>query len=134
MTKQQLMQRTYNLLLAQGGPSASDAPWNGPTGGICLYRGDGGRRCAAGWWVPNLLYTKDMETKRVHRLFIMDGLRGWLLRLWWRVHGIEVNFLDDMQGAHDLAARDQHYGMAWKDALKTRFGRLAQQHNLEAPR
>ena len=39
-----------------------------PNTGDCLYRGPEGRRCAAGWLIPDHLYNPNMEGKAVARL------------------------------------------------------------------
>lgn len=37
--------------------------------GMCMYRGPGELRCAAGWIIPDNLYNSKMETRRMYAVF-----------------------------------------------------------------
>ena len=89
MTPQDIVDHTYTALVRQGGPSTlSD--------GICAFRGNRGRKCAIGWWIPDELYSKDMEVLGLAKM-------GQLAEL--PVFKEHNELLQNLQAAHDTAAR-----------------------------
>lgn len=60
MTKQEIYDTVCKGLAEQGGPSIRCNESGMRT--ACLYRGPGGRKCAAGLLIPDDLYRPDMDT------------------------------------------------------------------------
>ena len=54
MTNQELLNKIYNALVLQDAPSIS-------AGGECQYRGPDGKKCAAGFVLPDEYYSGDFE-------------------------------------------------------------------------
>lgn len=60
-------------------------------GETCMYRGIDGRRCAAGWIIPDSKYHKGME---FHVVAALDtSLFG----------GADEGFVEELQSAHDIS-------------------------------
>lgn len=97
------MVRTIAALLRQGGPSyRPDIPSD------CMYRGLQGRACAAGMWITDGDYAKNMEGKPVHRLLEQNLLSPRHALAQFRE---EATFA---QQVHDAAVRACG---KWRDAL-----------------
>lgn len=95
-------EEVYKNLVNQGGPSAT-------LGGegdrvFCRYRGPNGRKCAAGWRIPDEEYDPNMEGVNVSAI----GLNDFEIEL--------------MQEAHDRAANASlRYGMDWEETLRANW-------------
>lgn len=100
-----IIDRTYTLLVRQGGPSIDGD-------NQCLYR-CGDRRCAVGHWVPDAEYTDDMEGVGVAAL-IEDGLAGPKTR---KLLSEFSKLFDQLQTAHDIVRSADTLGMSWADTL-----------------
>ena len=114
MERQELINRTYQLLVAQGGPSAELAE----NGISCLYRGPDGRKCAAGHWIPDDKYTHHLEQRPANCDSVRDALPEAL-----RDEDL-LYTLRTMQSAHDAAAREVLSSKSprpWPVALRAEF-------------
>jgi hypothetical protein len=60
MTSQEIIKFVAEKLITQGQRSVAG---NNPT--ICLYRGPEGRKCGAGWVIPDALYEYCMENHTI---------------------------------------------------------------------
>lgn len=93
---QEVLDFTTQKLREQGGPSFDHA------GGMCLYRGEGGAKCAIGHLIPDASYRKEFEEKGIVAL-LGDPSLNFIAR------GDEsdemVQLLEDLQSVHDHAAR-----------------------------
>jgi len=81
-------------MIEQGQPSIRTGPSGIP---VCAYRGENGTKCAAGFFIPDDLYSENIEGKSlsaesVSQLECFEGKSPSLLRA--------------MQQAHDISAED----------------------------
>lgn len=92
---QAVFDATVRHLAQQGGPSIrrSDGTWT------CMYRGNEGRRCSVGFWIPDERYSPRME-----KTPITEGLRSTIVQAAipepMRTKRI-LNLLEMLQQAHD---------------------------------
>lgn len=92
---QAVFDATVRHLAAQGGPSLrrNDGTWT------CMYRGNEGRKCSVGFWIPDEAYDRRMEktpiTEAVNSKVIQAALPGPM-----RTRRILV-LLESLQQAHD---------------------------------
>jgi hypothetical protein len=109
MNKQSVFDSVIRRLIAQGGPSLSGPP----DSCLCAYRGDAGRKCAAGMFIPDDVYRPWMEGASIFQLYQIEAVAN--------VPEINVlgnvNLLCHMQLAHDSAARGFNPGDDWKSIL-----------------
>lgn len=110
MTRQELFDETARFLFTQGGPSLSGS------GGICSYRGQDGRKCAVGFWIPDAVYLPSIEGKGI----CMDGTRITAeLEPFIPPHLHEhAALLHELQKGHDRADWGEESGrwvMPWRD-------------------
>jgi hypothetical protein len=125
MTAQDVFDRSYLGVLGQGGPSYDYWTEHAPEGGGgCRYRGRNGRRCAAGWLVPDELYDPRMEGKswgtwnaEMFRPFPELAPHEQLIR--------------ELQSAHDNCARLRDDGFA--DEFRKRASGIAAARGLAVP-
>lgn len=120
MERDEVIRITYQKLLQQGGPSACLNPTS--MGGVeCLYNGENGRHCAAGWWIPPALYHPQLEGKGATSPEVRRVLPAELVALVTERHHRPV--LSVMQAAHDRAARRvcQDADLSWAKALHEEF-------------
>lgn len=99
MTKQEIFDKVASHLLTQRERSASD-------NGACLYRGPRGLKCAAGFLIPDDIYTVDMEGENAEFVFT-----HFFKLSAFREH---VTLVLRLQAIHDNFGVD-----LWKDKLET---------------
>lgn len=97
-TKQETFDAVLFGIRAQGKPSWGYV--SGVTGGLCLYRGPNGLKCAAGLLLPDEAYKPSFENERVNGV---DG-PGAALRL---AGYFDATLLNRLQNCHDMAASAQ---------------------------
>jgi hypothetical protein len=91
-----------------------------PNTTACAYRGEGGRRCAVGWLIPDEEYNPLMEGSSC--MWLLDGpfcprsLRG--------IDGSDAAFLSLLQKAHDAYI---------EEAIQERLHRIAEDYGLTVP-
>jgi hypothetical protein len=86
-------------MIEQGRPSLR----TGPHGTIkCAYRGTNDTKCAAGFFIPDELYSENIEGK---------GLVAESVRRLGCFKGKSISLLTDMQIAHDRASEDEEHFM-----------------------
>lgn len=101
MTKQEVFTTVKNHLLAQNKKAEE--------GGICLYRGPNGTKCAIGCLITDEEYEK-MVKHRIDRYGIWSLSRHFMIK---NLEGINSNFLNRLQGIHDC-----HEPNKWEERLR----------------
>lgn len=86
-----ILDATVNALRLQGCP-ARDA------GGMCVYRTDGGAKCALGLWIPDSLYLPELEENDMYNLL-------WVMPEAWTRQGISPAMRSYAKGFHEWMAR-----------------------------
>lgn len=126
MTKQETFDTVVRALIAQGGPSTERTA----SGIRCRYRGDGGRKCAAGQLIPDDWYEEAMEGRSVS-----DGADiGAVLA----EHGHDLCLVGDLQYRHDNASwtrnAEGHYpsDAEWLAAFLEGAHEVAKNYGLDA--
>lgn len=130
MNRQQVFDKVWDHFVTKGKPLSVNAE------GSCFYRGPKGERCAFGVLIPNRLYDPSMDA--------YGGVRASsLLREYPNVAeylGAEVSdiyeeatddmqFLDDLQAAHDRVAKGD-----WLEAgIEGSLRELADRYDLVVP-
>jgi hypothetical protein len=100
-----------NNMIEQGRPSM------GAVG--CRYRGEGGTKCAAGFFIPDELYSEGFEGKS-----LIDGSVQQLKCF----KGKSLNLLRAMQQAHDISSESEAYFM---DQFRNRMRSVANNFGLD---
>jgi hypothetical protein len=103
-------------MIEQGRPSLRVGPHGTKQ---CAYRGENGTKCAAGFFIPDELYSEDLEGKSlladsVERLECFDG-KG-------------LSFLRTMQQAHDISSEDPKNFM---EQFRNRMRNIAEYYELD---
>lgn len=116
MTKQEIFNKVYTHLMAQGRRAMQVSPYGVE---YCMYRAPDGGKCAIGCLIPDEMYSERMENRPVSGMLTDFKDVGALLDR-------ENNraFLSRLQRVHD-----EHQPDEWKGALYT----LAGQYGLEVP-
>lgn len=117
MTRQELFNTVYLGLAAQEFATSLKAG----TASYCMYRGDKGRKCAAGQAIPDSAYTPEMEGKIISHIVntypILEELRP------------HLHLLSDLQRAHDFFRYlDNEY-----PSMQQALAAVAEAHHLEVP-
>lgn len=119
MTKEFTKQETFDIvvgnLIKQGGPSSEV---RGDDVAVCMYRSKEGRKCAAGWLIPDEQYSPTFENYAVVGIFdaknlplpssslegfeILKGLENALA-------GHDLKFVSRLQDLHDSLSRSEDY-------------------------
>jgi len=112
MTPQEMFDTALNGVLGQGGPSVDK-------GGNCIYRRADGRRCAAGWILPDA---------------VVAGCEGYGVDLipLPEPFAMHREFLLSIQSAHDMAAtlyKDD--AEQFQERFMFNMYRVAEQYGLE---
>lgn len=110
---QQVFDFIVERLLAQDRQSVNSK-------GICQYRGLQGAKCAAGWLIPNREYRKEFEGYAVLTNFFDCPPSQY-----FKDRGFNLDFLVEMQKAHDLSA-----GIVFRDGFLALANRVAGEFNL----
>jgi hypothetical protein len=112
MSFEEIWQFGYDKIIEQGKPSYSITPSSYPDNPNkviqCLYRDGKGNKCLFGHMIPDDLYDEDFEVEGI--AYILSELEVSVNR-----PGLE-GFLNELQSAHDCAARDAYYDK--KDFIK----------------
>lgn len=109
MDRQQIFQLISDGLLAQGATSTRTVP---ATDGrrkltqMLAYRGDHGRKCAAGFLIPDILYRPEMEG-HLFAYSVFDHVRTHM-----QISHDEVEFITHLQWVHDSCEPS-----AWREEL-----------------
>lgn len=90
MTRQETFNTVKEHLLRQNAKSQCPNPEWREGDLMCAYRGEGGRRCAAGCLIPDTLYRRGME-----------GKTSFTLRKLFEELGHNVELVDRLQQCHD---------------------------------
>lgn len=109
MDKQSVFDSVIRRLIAQGGPSMGGPP----DARHCAYRGDAGRKCAAGMFIPDDVYKPWMEGASICHLHETADVAN-IPEI--KVLG-NITLIQHMQLAHDAAARGFTPGDDWKSIL-----------------
>jgi len=130
LTAQEILNKAYKGVMDQGGPSLSG------NGLGCKYRSESGRACGVGHLVKDEDYSEEFDSSRfgtsIRALVRDDVITGALL-----ANGIDarahIELLEQIQIAHDNAAR-----LSWTDKeflgdFTARMEQVAQAFGLEAP-
>lgn len=122
MTRQEMFNHVATKILEQGGPAWSVQG--------CVYRTADGKKCAAGWLIPDELYKTDMEGLRFHsyawrEMGLSQGLPEYLTS--------EDIFIRILQTAHDGATDDEQKGFGnFISRFKLRMSEIAGAYELNA--
>lgn len=95
MTRQEMYSKVKAAINAQGAPA-----WD-ELSGVCVYRTKDGKRCAVGALVPDEEYIPMMEGSRVQSI-----KPEYTPRSLASLSGEDIQFVADMQTAHDYSAED----------------------------
>jgi hypothetical protein len=141
MNRQEAFDTAARGVIGQGGPSIGTTMVellpnpNASTPEIivtpvtpCLYRNGKGRRCAAGWLIPDNLYDPKFEGKSAHAL------------LEWSVIPLErddqgmpdIGYVSRLQGCHDLAAEGCVSDKDFLEKFKVGMRQIAADYGLNA--
>ena len=126
--EQKIFNDVCKHLIKQGQPSLSDE-------NLCMYRGNGGTKCAVGFLIKDEYYRSTMEGKSADNPKVMLAVYK-SLNIPTTVRRLS-RLLSDLQSAHDSNARtafnevDRNY---WNDQLKVRLRKIAYAHKLKIPR
>lgn len=125
MTPQELFDKTIAHLIFMSGPCIR------PEDGQCMYRGEGGTRCAAGFWVPDDRWVPEMEGQ------VISSYAGHLSN----EAAPHVRLISDLQHeVHDavtswdrtMTSDDSSYIYTWDRAsLQKNINRVAEKYGLK---
>jgi len=91
VSRQQFLDFVYAKLKEQGRPAYAE--------GRCLYNGPDGTHCGIGWTILNEGGYRPREGCSVVKVLKELGL--------WKTRPDDLDFLEDVQKAHDEASKDQ---------------------------
>lgn len=122
-TKQEAFDYIVSNLIKQGGPSLMVFPTQDGSGEklSCAYRGQGGRRCAGGWLIPDEAYKPGMEGLDVGRVIQANNIP--MLK---KFNGIA----SDLQDAHDSSWAPNRSDADWLKEFMRRAKNIAREHDL----
>lgn len=129
LTKQQAYEKIFRYFSKPDAKLSYVQGVQGVQGGAqCVYRAPDGSRCAVGCILPNRLYRPAMDEES---LGADDALTVALGSEWWHEHSSFVNFLSDVQLAHDDAAGRESRGEPGLSIFLKRLHEIAQEHALK---
>lgn len=111
MTPQEMFDTAVRGVLQQGGSSNEH--------GLCMYRSRTGRKCAAGWLLPDDLYDENMERTTVSGLRQFD-----------KIAGEHINFVISLQRVHDLSTYSSFNDEEFLNFFRERAFKFANQYSL----
>lgn len=120
MTKQEIFDIVWNSIISQGGPSVNT--FNG-----CAYRGNNGRKCAAGWLIPDEDYNTNYEGQVVSR-YIKNSVTDY-----FKSRDLDICFIIKLQGIHDNTWCKNDSDEEFIDLWKRQMYDLAQNEKLVMP-
>lgn len=85
--------------------------------GWCAFRDNLGRKCAAGWLIPDEVYDDHMEGEPIEQLFELYSELEHLSR--------HVELIQKLQDAHDSFVRDVWHKPSRKESLQVWVERVA---------
>lgn len=103
MTEAELVKYVFDALIKQGGPSLLPSE----DGHRCAYRGEGGRKCAAGVLIPDEVFDSEFNI----------GISWHTLVSALDLPKEHLDLICTMQSAHDQAFR----GKLWNESLSQFF-------------
>jgi hypothetical protein len=119
-TRQAIFDTVAKALIAQGKPAIV------ASGGMCLYRTHDGNKCGIGHLIPDAEYSDKIEGLGI------DGILSNCLPIGPTVKAIAnavgEDFLMDLQGAHDNAAKEKDF----RPSFKVRMRDVARKYTLDA--
>jgi len=118
-TRQEFFDTTMKKLIEQGQPSYN------PETESCLYRGPENLKCAIGHWIPDEDYTPKMEDKSVR------GADEYCPTIGKLTAEFGLDFLEDLQSAHDSPTIAGLKGNAWVEQFKIECRNITQKYELE---
>ena len=122
---QTIFDRTVEGIVKQGGPSMNEDKT------MCAYRGDSGRKCAAGLFIPDSKYNESrMEGRSSSHYGVMSTLP-----IVSDNEKSSTYFWLDLQRAHDEAGRDEYektnyHGAAFFSRFRKRMSTFANTYDL----
>ena len=114
MTNQEIFNTIYLGLESQGFKRSRDE-----MRGYCMFRGDNGMKCAAGWLIPDEEYDEDFENQG------MVVQNDWFINHFGDAYGDTIWLIRDLQKIHD--------GSKTPDEMKEGLTRFAKHSNLTVP-
>ena len=98
MTPQEIFDTAARGIIGQGGPSVV-------LGGACLYRGPNGRKCAAGWLLPDDEWSEEINSAWVGDVPYFEGHK-------------HLSLIFRLQVAHDGRPKDdaEFFG-PWREEM-----------------
>lgn len=101
----------------------------------CTYRGEDGSRCAVGLIIPDELYFREVEGERVTEIerrlsHPLASVRENTKRLMEFFNQFDIDFLQDLQDAHDQCAAEQNFTPSFKECLYE----IAERYELTIPK
>ncbi len=123
MDYQAVFDKVWNHFIVKQNPRAI------AENGICRYRTEKGLMCAVGCLIPDNEYKgEEMEGAiSLERVVSLSPTLSALCGFGTDTFQFNVDFLKDLQRAHDRQRNSNHYNLA------ARFGMVAQQYSLEIP-
>jgi len=94
MTKQAIVDRVFEWFVAEGNPSSV-----AEDGTVCMYRGNGGERCAVGLFLTE--YRDSFEFENIY------GLMPFLPQIEDQRKESAIAFWDKLQDVHDHATQEE---------------------------
>lgn len=125
---QAVFDHVVTSLVKQGQPSMTLRKHG--LGLVCAYRGQDGRKCAAGWCIADEEYSELMEGGRIRSLIGADsGVKTGVKPLGHLFP--HAALLDDLQRAHDDPAVDERMFGPWLQAFVTKARTIADKYKLK---
>lgn len=115
-TKQEIFDYVFESVVKQGKPSR-----NNSNDCLCLYRGEGGTKCAIGFLIPDSKYKKAYEDLSISNIMRTLGYDK-------DANVAKFNFLADLQRAHDKASA---YGDDFVPEFVFNMNNVADKHTLK---
>lgn len=109
MKLQEIFNTVWNGLKSQGFEQSL------VDGNTCVYRGDAGRKCAAGWLLPDEEWSKTFNAKRIAQVPFFNN----------NFNIDELDLIFRLQTAHDFAYSPHD--------MKIRLLSVAEHHKLDIP-
>ena len=118
ITTQEIFNKAVTGILEQGEQSVNYANTS------CMYRGEGGAKCAVGMLIADEWYSPDLEETMVNNLTIQTALAMSIGR---PLSKTEISMLYDLQVAHDESGETEEYFI---EEFLNRTKDIAKEYNL----
>jgi hypothetical protein len=133
VTLQEIFDRTVRHLYQQGGPAYYQPEIDRPPS--CAYRGDNGRKCAAGIWIPDDHYSTALEGMLIDSTSNIVRLENPLRLALILKQDNELLLLSHLQRAHDRGEKtvDGSWRYPWSGAsgIARALCEVASNHGLD---